>query len=474
MKFLLFFIIVFVIYYVFLKERTKLQNFFLLFVSYFFYGFAEPKMLLLLIGATLAFYYLGIGITNAQKIGEKKRASTLTTIGIALGVLSLLYFRYLNFFITSFSDFFELFGLHTNLHTFNILLPLGISFITFRLISYVIEINRGTIEATRNIITFSTYIAFFPCLLSGPIDRPQTFIPQLVKKRSFDYNLTINGLEQILWGLFKKVLVADNLAMIVNNIWSNSTNLSGSTLIWGAILYSFQIYADFSGYSDMAIGVAKILGFDVAKNFNYPYFSRNISEFWSRWHMSFTNWLRDYLYIPLGGNRCAKARQFYNTMVVFSLCGLWHGANWTFVLWGIYNGLLFLPLILKGKNKYPKVIAEGKMLPNLKETINMFGTFILITFGWILFRSDNIGQAYEYITQIFNASLFTLPSEGRSALLYVPIMVLAEWLQRHQEFPLQLSKTLKSPIIKWGVYYIIILTIILFAGQKSQFIYYQF
>jgi len=473
-EFLLFFIIAFFVYFFLLKEKTKKQNAFLLLASYFFYGYADLKMLPLLILATLVYYYLGIGIAHFNLNGTKKRGSTLTTLGIAFGIVLLLYFKYLNFFVTSFSEMFESVGFHTDPHTFNIILPLGISFFTFRLIGYVIEVNRGTLEPTRNILTFGTYVAFFPSLLSGPIDRPQKFIPQLEKKRPFNYEMAVDGLRQVLWGMFKKMVVADNLANVVNTIWSDYSNQSGSTLLLGAIFYSFQIYADFSGYSDMAIGISKILGFDVAKNFNYPYFSRNMSEFWRKWHMSLTSWLTDYIYIPLGGSRCNKARHFLNTMIVFTLCGFWHGANWTFVLWGAYNGLLFLPLVLRKKKKLSKVVAEGKLLPNITDLLNMLGTFLLATLGWILFRAESVGQAFDYIAHIFNVSKLAIPSKGEIGILYIVVLVMAEWLQRKQEFPLQIEAVIKSPVLKWGLYYLVIVLILFFSGSTSQFIYSQF
>jgi len=473
-EFLLFFIVVFFVYFFLLKEKIKRQNAFLLLASYFFYGYADLKMLPLLIGATLVYYYLGIGISNYNLKVSKKRSSTLTVLGIAFGIVLLLYFKYLNFFVTSFSEMFESMGFHTDPHTLNIILPLGISFFTFRLIGYVIEVSRGTLLPTRNILTFGTYVAFFPCLLSGPIDRPQKFIPQIEKKRPFNYEMSVDGLRQILWGIFKKMVVADNLSNVVNSIWSDYTNQTGSTLLLGAVFYSFQIYTDFSGYSDMAIGIAKLLGFDVAKNFNFPYFSRNMSEFWRRWHMSLTSWLTDYIYIPLGGNRCSKARQFLNTMIVFTLCGFWHGANWTFVLWGAYHGFLFLPIVLRKKKKLSKVVAEGKILPNLPDLLNMLGTFLLVTFGWILFRAETVSQAFDYIARIFDYSLLTIPSKGEIGILYIVVLMVAEWLQRNHEFPLQITDRIKSPIYKWGLYYLIIVLILLFSGSTSQFIYSQF
>lgn len=473
-EFLLFFFVVFLAYYFPLKEKPKAQNAWLLFASFFFYGYGDWRMLPLLIVTTVVYYLLGMGISYYKKRSSGIGINVLSILGVSTGVGLLLYFKYTNFFIDSFSGMFESLGLQSNLHTLDIILPLGISFFTFRLIGYVIEVRRGTIEATRDVITFGAYVAFFPCMLSGPIDRPDKFIPQLEKKRSFDYGLTVDGLRQILWGMFKKMVVADNLTKFIANTWTHPLDFTGSTLLLAAMAYSIQIYADFSGYSDMAIGVAKVLGFDVSKNFRYPYFSRNIAEFWRKWHMSLTSWLTDYIYIPLGGNRCSKKRRFFNTMVVFTICGLWHGANWTFVLWGVYNGLLFLPLVMGKKQQLSPVLSDGKMIPHLGEFLRMTGVFLLATFGWILFRADSLVSGFEYISGIFSKTLFTMPTEGRFSLVYIGLLLLIEWFQRDKEFPLQVVGQIRSPFVRWGIYYLMMIIIALFAGQKSTFIYSQF
>jgi len=473
--FLVFFIVVFSLYFFRLKELPKAQNVLLFVASYVFYGIGNWRMLPILIVTTILYYFFGLGISYFKKKESSKLNTLLTAIGIGLGVGILLYFKYMNFFISSFSEMFESLGLHTNLQTFHIILPLGISFFTFRLIGYIIEVNRGNIEPTRNVITFGTYVAFFPCLLSGPIDRPGKFIPQLEKKRTFNYEMAVDGLRQILWGLFKKMVIADNLSKFIDHVWVSHQTLTGSTLLLAAISYSILIYADFSGYSDMAIGVAKILGFEVAKNFNYPYFARSISEFWRKWHMSLTSWLTDYIYIPLGGSRCSQARQFFNTMVVFTLCGLWHGANWTFVLWGFYNGLLFLPLVVRKKKKNFSIsVSKGRMLPTFSDFIRMTSIFLLATFGWIFFRAESLSAAFQFVSGIFSKSLFSMPSEGRISIVYIGLLLLIEWIHREKEYPLQFVGKIKKPFLRWIFYLLIILSIALFAGQKSSFIYTQF
>jgi D-alanyl-lipoteichoic acid acyltransferase DltB (MBOAT superfamily) len=335
-EFVIFFILLFVLYHFVLKERTKMQNILLLVASYFFYGYTNWKILPLLIVSTLVFYGLGIVISKTE---NQKRKSFFTALGVGFGIGVLGYFKYANFFIESFQTVFESIGLQTNIHTFKIIVPIGISFYTFRLLSYIIDINRGKYEPTRDLIAFSTYVAFFPCILSGPIDRPNTLIPQLQAKRVYDYHLSVDGMRQILWGLFKKMVVADNCALAANEIFGDSAHCSGSTLALGAVFYTFQMYADFSGYTDMAIGIAKLLGFRITKNFNYPLFAQNISDYWRRWHISLTSWLTDYVFMPLNvkWRNWGKWGMILAIIVDFVLCGFWHGANWTFVLWGLYH-----------------------------------------------------------------------------------------------------------------------------------------
>ena len=475
--FLLFFLVVFILYYFPLKEKTNSQNILLLFASYFFYGYADIKMLPTLVIATSIFYYLGIVI---NKTTNEKKSSLLTTIGVLIGIGTLLYFKYLNFFINSFADLFKSFGLNTNLHTLNIIMPIGISFFTFRLISYIIEIHREKIEPTRNIISFGSYIAFFPCLLSGPIDRPNTFIPQLEKKRSFNYNMAVDGMRQILWGMFKKIVVADNISAFTDSIWSGYSNLNGNTLFIGAVLYTLQLYADFSGYSDMAIGVSKIFGFKVSLNFKYPFFTRNIAEFWRNWHISLTTWLTDYIFMPLN----LKFRDYGQLglilaiLINFFAIGMWHGANYTFAVFGIYHGLLYIPLILSGSFAKKSKMKLGKYgIPTYTDTIKMIGTFILVTFGFIIFRSGSIEETINFITRIFmNSSLnFVFFHKTREqslafiiTLFSILLLFYCEWLafKKKDEF---------YKITNWRIY-IFILIILLLGAFKNQlsYIYFNF
>jgi len=477
--FLIFFVVVFSLYYFVLKERTKSQNVLLLVASYVFYAWANWKILPLLAVTTVGFYGLGIAAFDAK---TEKRKSLFTALGVIFGIGTLLYFKYFNFFISSFKDLFELFGLQTNLHTFKIIVPIGISFYTFRLLSYIIDIQRGKIEPTRDIIAFATYVAFFPCILAGPIDRPATLIPQLRSKRVFDYPLAVDGMKQILWGLFKKVVIADNFAVYVNQIFGSYQDQTGSVLLLGAVFYSFQMYADFSGYSDIAIGLSKVLGFRVTKNFDYPYFAQNIAEFWRKWHISLTSWLTDYVFMPLNikWRDWNKWGMILAIIVNFVLCGLWHGDNWTFVLWGFYHGLLFIPLILSGAMfKKSKIETYKWGFPKPKTLFNILLTFGLVTLGLVLFRSDSIGQAFEYFGGIGTKSLFSIPNvllpNIQSTAIALFILFFVEWIGRKEEYAIASLGLNWKRTFRW-MFYLLIGYFVCFHGSQTEqnFVYFQF
>ena len=476
--FVLFFVVVFFVYWLLLKKSTKAQNVFLLVASYFFYGYADWKMLPLLIVATAVFYFLGIGISQSE---SEKKASILRALGVVLGVGILLYFKYLNFFIESFANLFESMGLHTNWHTFNIIMPLGVSFFTFRLISYVIDVYNGEVEPTRDVVEFATYIAFFPCILSGPIDKPK-FISQLHQKREFNYNQAVDGMRQILWGLFKKLVVADNCAVYVDQVFSSHTDQSGSTLLLAAIFCSFQVYADFSGYSDMAIGVGKLLGFSITRNFNNPFFALNVADFWRRWNMSLTSWITDYVFTPLSFQfrRWGKVGMIIAIIINMVVVGLWHGANWTFVVFGLYHGLLFVPLVLSGAFMKKDRLSTNKIgLPVLKDLGRMLLTFALVVFGVVIFRAESIGVAWEYFCGMMQFG--TLRSSYRffvqpdlwPANLFIVVMLVVEWLQRSKEHGLELN-FIRKGWLRFIIYYFILLLVLGSFGKEQTFIYFQF
>jgi D-alanyl-lipoteichoic acid acyltransferase DltB (MBOAT superfamily) len=453
----------------------------LLLGSYLFYAWADWKILPLLIISTLIFYGLGLAVFQAKNHQKKNLYAIL---GIILGIAVLLYFKYMNFFISSFQSLFENVGFQTNWHTFKILIPIGISFYTFRLLSYVIDIQREKYEPEKDLIAFAAYVAFFPCILSGPIDRPNTLIPQLKEKRKFDYLLAVDGLRQILWGAFKKLVVADNIAPIINQIFESHDSMPANRLLLGAVLYTFQMYGDFSGYTDMATGLAKLLGFRVTKNFNFPFFAQNIADFWRRWHISLTSWLTDYIFMPLNikWRDWGKSGTILAIIINFVICGLWHGANWTFVLWGFYHGLLFIPIILLGTMfKKTKITTNRWGIP----TITVFGrmalTFFLVMIGLIIFRSENISQAFNYIARLFSSSLFSIDigeyAAGRVKVLlsFIAILVLlcVEWLGKNGEHALS-NLGIKQKWLRYVFYYFILFFILVYKGAEQQFIYFQF
>lgn len=472
LTFLLFFIVVFLIYWFPLKYTTKGQNIFLLLASYFFYGYADWKMLPLLIVATLIFYYLGRAIAGAK---SEKQGYWLTFVGVALGVGTLLYFKYFNFFIESFASLFNAVGLHANLHTFNIIMPLGISFFTFRLLSYIIDIYRGKGQPTDDIIAFGTYVAFFPCILSGPIDRP-SFIKQLQAKRDFNYDQAVDGCRQILWGLFKKLVVADTCAVYVYSAWKDVAYANGSTLALAAILYACQLYADFSGYTDMAIGVGRLLGLRASENFKTPFLSYNIADFWRRWHITLTSWLTDYVFMPLNikfrdlGKWGIALAAFLNMMLV----GLWHGANLTYLAFGVYHGLLFCLLILIGKDRVPKHTTW------YNRVIHVVLTGMLCVIGWVIFRAPDMPTAFLYFKQLCSSSLFSVPAyhQGMLSLVSVisyPVLMLAAeayalYGEKHPE-----KNVFRVAWVRWAWYYMQVILIWLVLTHRSiDFIYFQF
>ena len=411
----------------------------------------------------------------------RKKQKWIAAANIVLNLLILAVFKYYDFFVTEFA---QLFHISTEGLLLKVILPVGISFYTFQALSYSIDVYRGKIEPTKDIIAFFAFISFFPQLVAGPIERATNLLPQFLKKREFDYDTAVDGMRQILWGLFKKIVVADNCAVYVDQVFSSYTEQTGSTLLLAAIFFTFQIYGDFSGYSDIAIGTAKLFGIKLMRNFNVPYFSRDIAEFWRRWHISLTTWFRDYVYIPLGGSRVSKAKVVRNTFIIFLLSGFWHGANWTFIAWGAYHAILFLPLILTGKNrKYTNQIAEGRLLPTIKETGQMLLTFFLAVVGWIIFRAPGMPTVLHYLqgmcqfgTLRASYRFFTLP-EMWPTNLFIVVMLVVEWFQRGKEHGM--SKNVKlhrvqNDYVLAVIYALLLVLFILFGGQLTSFIYFQF
>ena len=428
--FAIFLPIVFLIYWFIVDKSLKTQNFLVVIASYVFYGWWDWRFLSLIMFSTIIDYTVGLKLSNEKK-ESKRKMLLLVSIFVNLGFLG--FFKYYNFFLDNFLTAFSFFGAEIKANSLNIILPVGISFYTFQTLSYTIDIYKRKFEPTKDFIAFTAFVSFFPQLVAGPIERASNLLPQFYKKRVFEYHKAVDGLRQILWGLFKKIVIADNAAQIANEIFNNSADYSGSTLVLGAIFFSFQIYGDFSGYSDIAIGTSRLFGFNLKQNFAFPYFSRDIAEFWRRWHISLSTWFRDYLYIPLGGSRGGTWMKIRNTFAIFIVSGFWHGANWTFIIWGLLNALYFLPLLLLNKNRINTgVVAGDRLLPSLKELLQMGLTFGLTVFAWIFFRAENLNHAINYIKEIFSKSLFTIPdfirvNEAKYTMFLILIFLIIEW-----------------------------------------------
>ena len=477
-EYLLFLPIVFLLYwFVFdyalskCKHQLLLQNLFVIVASYIFYGWWDWRFLILIAITTFLSFLSGIGIEKAPTQRGKK-AVMMANIVVNLGILGV--YKYYDFFAREFA---ELFGIGSDFLLLHLILPVGISFYTFQALSYSIDVYRKQIQPTHDIVAFTAFLSFFPQLVAGPIERATNLLPQFQKKRTFDYTQAVDGMRQILWGLFKKIVVADNCAVYVDQVFGDISNQSGSTLLLAAILFTFQIYGDFSGYSDIAIGTAKLFGIKLMRNFNVPYFSRDIAEFWRRWHISLTTWFRDYVYIPLGGSRpevparlkargerlearYTKVIAIRNTFIIFLLSGLWHGANWTFVLWGAYHALLFVPLLLMGKNRrYRDDNQTWRDIPR------MLQTFVLVLIGWVFFRSPDMGSCVDYFAGICQTSLFSMPVVENALHLALTGIAIAGMLT--MEWRKQLPN-------RWWMYFALTLAIWWFAGQDVDFIYFQF
>jgi alginate O-acetyltransferase complex protein AlgI len=471
--FAIFLPIVFILYWFVFKQSIKLQNFLIVAASYLFYGWWDWRFLFLILFSTIVDY--SVGMTLKTESNQTKRKVLLwISILVNLGFLGL--FKYYNFFLENLATAFSFFGNSINPQGLNIILPVGISFYTFQTLSYTIDVYKRKLTATKDLVAFSAFVSFFPQLVAGPIERATHLLPQFYKKRTFDYSKAVDGMRQILWGLFKKIVIADNCAEYANLIFNNSADYSGSTLVLGALFFTFQIYCDFSGYSDIAIGTSRLFGFDLMRNFSFPYFSRDIAEFWRRWHISLSTWFRDYLYIPLGGSHGGTWMKVRNTFIIFIVSGFWHGANWTFIVWGALNAIYFLPLLLTNSNRNNlETIAKGKFFPSIKEFFSMLLTFGLTVFAWIFFRAENMTHAIQYIKGIFKTTIFSVPEiHPIPVIILIAIFLFIEWVFRDKEYGLKFDNTKTHKITRWGTYIIICFLIAAFFGKGSSFIYFQF
>ncbi|MEW5676294.1 MBOAT family O-acyltransferase [Flavobacterium enshiense] len=469
-QYLFFLPLIFALYWLVNKKSLKLQNILLLAASYYFYACWDWRFLFLLMFSTGLDYYTGLKMHDAQSAKLKKFWFWLS-IGINVGFLGV--FKYYNFFVESFADLLSVFGFQANFWTLQVILPVGISFYTFHGLSYVIDIYKNRIEPERNIVDYSLFVSYFPLLVAGPIERATHLLPQIKKQRQFNYSQAIQGVKQIVWGLFKKVVIADNCAFFVNQLFENSGNYSAPELWLGAVFFAFQIYGDFSGYSDIALGTSKLFGIELLKNFNFPYFSKDIADFWRRWHISLSTWFRDYLYIPLGGSQGGRSMRLRNTLIIFLVSGFWHGANWTFILWGLLHALLFIPLLLTENNR--KNLSGGTY--TLRDIPKIILTFLVVCLAWVFFRADNVTEAFAYLSGMFDVSHLSLKlffKDGKYALFTaiclssIFFLLATEWRNlKSRSYEIQLSKF---------TIFVLLLMIFFMGSFKNQmsFIYFQF
>lgn len=465
-----FFLVFLLPYFTLLWGNAKIQNTWMLLASFFFYGYADWRMLGLLVGATVAFYGLGLALSPSRSL---PRREGLLVLGVVLGVGMLLYFKYLNFFIAQFAALFTLMGLKTNSSSFNIIVPIGISFFTFKLIAYLVEVYKGNMEPERDFVTFAAYVAFFPTIMSGPIDSPKMFIPQMKVARKWSNSAVTEGMIRVLWGMFLKMCIADKVSPYTDAVFNNYGHHSGMTIAVAAVLYTFQIYTDFCGYSEMAIGTAQVMGFKVTENFMRPYFSTNVGEFWRRWHASLMNWFRDYIYFPLGGSRCSKAKMYRNTMVVFLVSGLWHGANWTFIFWGAYHGVLVCVYkILKRGEKREERGERCNQCSKFTKYVSILFVFVLVTIGWMVFRCNTFGQFWGMLCSLTAPGHF-FASWALTAMLPICILMFKE-LKDEEGWNIHLLHSENWVVKAVSVGLLIVFITYMGELEGAKFIYFQF
>ena len=479
-EFALFLPIVFILYWFAANNSLKVQNSLLLGASYFFYGWWDWRFLSLIIFSSFIDYFIGVLLIKEDRERSRKLL-LITSILVNFGFLG--FFKYFNFFIDSFTDTFTFFGHSIESSRLSIILPVGISFYTFQTLSYTIDVYKKKLKPTRDIIAFFAFVSFFPQLVAGPIERATNLLPQFFVKRKFDYTKSVDGLRQMLWGFFKKIVIADNCAVYVNDIFENYTIYPSSLLVIGAVLFAFQIYCDFSGYSDIAIGTARLFGFNLMQNFSFPYFSRDIAEFWRRWHISLSTWFRDYLYIPLGGSRGSVTIKIRNVFIIFIVSGFWHGANLTFIVWGLLHALYFIPLMLLGGNRSNTgSIAKGKYLPTLKEFFQMNITFTITVIAWVFFRADSMTHAIAYLGSLFTAPFYSdlvielKTIDMKIIFIFIGLLILTEWVQREKQHGLDFKgKDAISKFTRRVFYFILGGSIFIFGNfNKTEFIYFAF
>jgi alginate O-acetyltransferase complex protein AlgI len=477
-EFFIFLPVVFILYWFIFIRNLRAQNLLVLAASYFFYGWWDWRFLFLIFLSTVVDYLVGQRIFNNKKKSLRKRW-LMVSVGFNIGLLG--FFKYFNFFVDSWVDMLHAMGMQTgSTWTLQVILPVGISFYTFQTMSYSFDIYYKKLEPTYDFISFATFVGFFPQLVAGPIERASNLLSQITTKRFFNYNQTVSGLKLVLWGLFKKLVIADGIAPIVDDIFANYATYPASTLILGVSLFSFQVYGDFSGYSDIAIGTAKLFGVELMSNFKFPNFSRNVAEYWQRWHISLSTWFRHYLYIPMGGSRVSKLKSVRNIIIIFLVSGFWHGANWTFIFWGGIHALFYIPVFLMGRNRIymGNVVAENRWYPSVIELLQMLLTFSIVTFSRVFFRSESLTDSFGFLHQIFSDmsyEAYTHPMGYRMIDYFILLVVFTLYefrIRRDERSPFKF----KSPVIRFLVYSIVILLILMFYDSSfdRSFIYFQF
>ena len=476
--FAIFLPLVFLLYWFVLNRNLKIQNALIVLASYLFYGWWDWRFLSLIVFSTLVDYTIGIQLGKEENQRNRK-VLLWCSILVNLGFLG--FFKYYNFFVDNFVEAFRWFGQEIQPNSLDIILPVGISFYTFQTLSYTIDVYRKQLRPTKDITAFAAFVSFFPQLVAGPIERATNLLPQFYRGRKFEYAKAVDGMRQMLWGLFKKVVIADNCAVYANEIFNNSNEYTGSTLFMGALFFTFQIYGDFSGYSDIAIGTSRLFGFDLKQNFAFPYFSRDIAEFWRRWHISLSTWFRDYLYIPLGGSRGSRWIQIRNVGVIFVVSGFWHGANWTFIVWGLLNAMYFIPLLLLNYNRrHIDVVAQDRIIPTFRELRLIFVTFLVTVCTWIFFRANDLSHALSFIGNMLKyPGSYLLPSNYfnyATTLNFVFLFICLEWLGRHESYTMYKMWNIKSKILRYIVYMTLTLVVLYEAVDNvpQEFIYFAF
>ena len=470
---------VLVLYWFVFNKNLKSQNFLIVVASYFFYGLWDWRFLFLILLSTIVDF--GVGLLLKEENNQVRRKVLLwTSIIVNIGILG--FFKYYNFFLENFISVFSIFGMPIKANTLNIILPVGISFYTFQTLSYSIDVYKRKLEPTKDFVAFAAFVSFFPQLVAGPIERASHLLPQIRNRRTFEYTKAVDGLKQMLWGLLKKIVIADNCAEFANQIFSDSANMNGSTLVLGTLFFTFQIYADFSGYSDIAIGSARLFGVDLRQNFAYPYFSKNFTELWQRWHISLTTWFRDYLFMPIirSSNKLGYYEKIRAVLLQFLIIGLWHGANWTFIVWGLIQGIYFMPTIFKKKKaKISSKKQHNNYLTSTFDALRIVRTFSLIAFSLIFFRAENLQHAFSYIGGIFSSSLFALPKfdamgEALTTLILVTLFFIVEWQGKKDQYAIEKILNKYNRPLRWAIYYGIVFIIFWFSGKPQEFIYFQF